>query len=194
MRICGRQRRVLAIIMGGALAATLVLVPAATSGATNFGSAGTPGIGNSANGVWLTNNYLWYGGKRALSDYNAAVNNIVNNQYNPTDLQASFSTASDCPDSLYDVCVFDSFYGNTGWIGVNQCAGTTTGSHPNQVCSLAFNKYNLDETPNNKPSLVCEELGHSVGIRHRFTDPVSCMSQQGNVLVTHDKNHINSQY
>jgi hypothetical protein len=190
----GKRTRGAIAFAASTLAATILLSTPQWGWATNFGSAGTPGGDVSDNGVWLTNNYLWYGGKRALSDYDAAVNWVVTNQYNPTNLQADFRTASDCPDASYDVCVFDSFYGNTGWIGVNQCITNTTGSHPNQVCSLAFNKYNLSFTPNTKRSLVCEELGHSVGLRHRFTDPVSCMSQQGDVLVTHDKNHINANY
>ncbi len=95
---------------------------------------------------------------------------------------------------MWDVCTFDSDYGNTGWVGVNQCAGTTTGSHPNQVCSLAFVKYNTRFGVNSAKSLACEELGHSVGLRHRFTNLVSCMSQQGEDLIPHDTNHINANY
>jgi hypothetical protein len=184
-------------IWGRALigAGLISVVFAPSAAATNFGSAGSPGIGTSDNGVWLTNNANWIVGRRDLTTfYRNGVTNAVLDEFAPTDLDPTLLSPDSCPDASYDVCAFDSNYGNTGWVGVNQCNGSTTGSHPNQRCSLAFNKYNLYYSVNSAKSLACEELGHSVGLRHRFADPVSCMSQQGDDLVLHDRNHINNRY
>ena len=163
--------------------------------ASNFGSSGTPGIGGTTSGVWLTNNYLWYVGKRDLtSTYGPAVSGSVNNDYAPTDLDPTVSVASSCPDASYDLSVFDSNYGDNGLNGWNQCAGDTTGSHPNQVCSLGFVKINLFYDPP-AAHIACHEMGHSIGLRHTTNDG-SCLKQNGpsSALTTHDESQINGHY
>lgn len=189
--------RIRDLVTGGvcALVVGLLVASAIPALGNNFGSAGTPGIGVNDNGVWLTNNANWNVGRRALAQFfSSGVTAAVNQEFDPTDLAANIDTPSGCPDSTYDVCAFDSDYGNTEWVGVNQCAGSTSGSHPNQECSLAFVKYNTRYSVNSAKSLACEELGHSVGLRHRFTDPDSCMSQIGEDLIPHDKGHIDDTY
>lgn len=45
-------------------------------------------------------------------------------------------------------------------------------------------------------SLVCEEVGHAVGLAHNIGDPDTCMSQDWNLtkLDSHDKGILNGRY
>ncbi len=179
---------------------TMPLVPIVMpwASASNWGSSGNPGVSGTTNGVWLTNNGAWNVGRRDLtSTYSTGVAQAVNNEYDPTDLSASLTSPASCPDDNYDVCVFDSDYGDNGFNGWHQCAGTTTGSHPNQVCSLGFVKINLFYSPPPK-RIACHELGHDVGLRHT-SNTASCMMTTADggtsaQLAAHDRGHINNYY
>ncbi len=166
--------------------------------ASNFGSSGTPGVSGTTNGVWLTDNRSWVIGRRDLtSTYSTGVAQAVNQEYDPTDINPSLSSPASCPDADFDLCVFDSDYGDNGLNGWNQCAGTTTGSHPNQVCSLDFVKINLHYSPPAK-RIACHEMGHGLGLRHTQND-ASCMKSTADggtssQLAAHDKTHINDNY
>ena len=177
---------------------SMVLLGGSTAHATNFGSAGVRGTGKDAagnwlNGVWLTNNTIWNVGRRGLTaTYSAGVYAAVEEEYEPTDLTAYAVTTSSCPDSTYDVCVYDADYGDNGLYGWNACAGSTSGTHPTQRCSLDWVRINLRFSPPAK-SIACHELGHSVGLRHSL-DQASCMSATGwsSDLTAHDRAHINA--
>lgn len=166
--------------------------------ASNFGSSGTAGVSGTTNGVWFTNNSGWYIGKRALTQtYSDGLQDTVFTQYVPTDLDVFTSAPSSCPDASYDTCVYDSAYGNNGYFGWNQCAGTTSGSHPNQVCSVTYVKINESKSPPAR-RVTCHELGHSLGLRHT-SEQASCVKETaagGNSesLSQHDKDHINARY
>lgn len=170
-----------------------------TAAATNFGSSGSAGTGGTTNGVWLTNNAGFVVVARALESwtYNGYVN-ASNNEFQPTDLSVSFSSASSCSDPSHDLCVFDGDYGNNGLDGWNSCAGTATDAHPFQRCSLAWNRINFYGSDPSWNYVACHEMGHSVGLRHTAgtTAPFSCMKEGSNYafLSTHDDGHINGIY
>ena len=176
----------------------VAILGVSSADATNFGSAGTAGTSGTTNGVWLSNNNFWNVGRRSLSaTYSTGVFNAVEDEYEPTDLTANPLTPSSCPDSGYDVCVYDADYGDNGLNGWNACAGVTSGSHPDQQCSLSWVRINLEYSPPAK-RIACHELGHSLGLRHTSTQ-ASCMKRTadgGNSsdLTAHDRSHINSNY
>lgn len=118
-------------------------------------------------------------------------------EYGPTDLTVGLGSPGGCPDEDWDVCVFDSDYGDNGFNGWNQCAGDTSGAHPNRRCSLGFVKINLYFSPPAK-RIACHELGHSIGLRHSGND-ASCMktTQDGGSsarLANHDVGHVDDEY
>lgn len=171
------------------------LVPAM---ATNFGSAGTAGSSGTTNGVWLTNNYFWNVGRRNLTaTYSTGVYQAVEEEYEPSDMDGAALTPDSCPDSGYDVCVYDYNYGDNGLNGWNACAGTTSGSHPTQRCSLDYVRINTYYSPPAK-RIACHELGHSVGLRHT-SDSASCLKRTADGgtssdLTSHDRTHLNNTY
>lgn len=185
----------LALALAAMLAVSAIAVlPGSPASATNFGSTGTPGAEGTNNGVWLTNDAFYNIGRMSMDAANStAVGNSITGDYNPTDLDAAALTGN-CNDPAYNACVFDSAYGNNNLAGWNACAGTTSGSHPNQTCSLAYIRFNQTYTWS-PDALACHEIGHSVGLRHS-TQAGSCMVNplSGSNLTSHDRAHINAAY
>ena len=192
------SRRKGASLVAVAALGLVAVLGTSNAGATNFGSAGTAGTAGTTNGVWLSNNNFWNVGRRSLTaTYSGGVFDAVEEEYEPTDLTANPLTPSSCPDSGYDVCVYDADYGDNGLNGWNACAGVTSGSHPNQQCSVSWVRINLEYSPPAK-RIACHELGHSLGLRHTSTQ-ASCLKRTadgGNSsdLTAHDRSHINSNY
>lgn len=183
-------------LLSAVTAVLLIVALPVTASSTNWGSSGTPGIGGTTNGVWFTPNSSWHVGLRELtSTYSTAVTQSVLNDYGPTALDVSVATASSCGQGSWDLCAFDSNYGNNGLAGWNQCAGSTSGSHPNQVCDLGFIKLNLYFSGPPPETRSCHELGHSVGLRHGAPAPAgSCMKSESGDLTQHDRDHIDGRY
>ncbi len=181
-----------------ATALATVIGPTATPAfASNFGSAGSSGITGTTNGVWLTTNASFVVGRISLTaTYSAAVTTVMNNQFNPTDLNVSIASPSYC-DSSIDTCIFDSNYGDNGLNGWNACDGPTSGSHPTMRCGTQWVRINeYYSPPANR--IVCHEVAHSVGLRHT-QEQSSCVKSTadgGNSasLSTHDRGHINATY
>lgn len=171
--------------------------------ATNWGSQGDAENDWSdpdVNGVWLTNNDNFWVGRwyltttyaNGVDDAMEELDDVANGDFNTT----TQSTTS-CPDSTYDACVMDYNYGANGYNGWNQCAGTTSGSHPNQVCSVCYVRINTFYSPPAK-RIACHELGHAMGLRHTSSQS-SCMKTTSSggtssSLSFHDLGHILDEY
>ena len=175
---------------------TFALVAPASA---NFGSSGTAGVGGTTNGVWLTNNNYFVVYKRSLSStYAAGVDATINNDYNTvTGFTALTLTRSSCIDAYADTCVYDSYYGDNGLNGWNSCWGSTSGSHPNQQCSVTWVRINQTYSPP-ATRIACHEIAHSTGLRHT-NNSASCVKRtadggRSSVLSSHDRSHLRNEY
>jgi hypothetical protein len=197
-----RQRKTILAVVGLVIIGLVPLL-ASPASADNFGSSGKPGTGNNSkgeplNGVWFTKDFRWSVARMKLTaTYSAGVEQAVEEEFNRSDLDGFVHNPIQCtemPQTPSDVCVFDDDYGGNGLWGWNACAGTTSGSHPNQRCSLAWVRINLRYSPAAK-AIACHELGHSVGLRHT-SDQASCMKDPptSSRLTSHDIAHLNSTY
>lgn len=192
-------RRIITLFAGVAL----LPIVATSAFAGNFGSIGSPGVGGTNNGVWLTPNADWYVASVSLTpEYAAQVFNTLHADYTVTDLAVFGPTAvTSCTGSSgWELCVFDSDYGDNNLYGWNACAGSVNGAHPNQKCTMAWVRLNLHFPLDNnmRRSNACHEIGHSVGLRHPApnTNVTSCMVVEiWNLSLTgHDRNHLNAAY
>lgn len=197
MNIWIHKRRTL--LLFATISLTLLLFVSTPVIASNFGSTGSPGTIGTTNGVWLTNNSTFNVYKRSLtSTYAAGVDDTIDNDYDtiPGWVATAF-TATSCDDTGADVCVFDFDYGNNGLLGWNACAGTTSGSHPNQQCSVSWVKINENYSPP-ATTIACHELAHATGLRHTSSSS-SCVntvvnSSTSKRLSSHDRNHLETEY
>lgn len=182
------------------LAFTWVTVSVQPVAASNFGSAsctgGTPTI--PTNCLSVGHNYIHkiYAVNLLVGMYNATVSS-VNDDYNPTDLQASMSSD---PNNT-DVFVYDDYYSYAlaGW-AVCPAGASQGGSHPDHWCIGQGVYYNLNATDyvadaGSRAYLACHELGHTVGLRHSG-ESASCMTVNtpngSSLLTAHDVAHINN--
>lgn len=136
------------------------------------------------------------------SQVSTNVNWVKNNVIDPTDLSSTrYTNQTNCADSLgHDICVFDEFYPpEVNWYGAADCVGTQSGNDPNRTCSRSRVRINLTNGGQPTQPVVCHEMGHSVGLRHR-TDVSSCLwnlgppSSNSSVWDAHDKAHVNTKY
>jgi hypothetical protein len=127
--------------------------------------------------------------------FSNAVEWVRQNQMNPTDLTTLYASSV---SSTY-LNIVDNDYGNTGWSGLYDCA-TGPNSGVCQRGDVIFNLWSgaapggsYDDTE--ARSLACEEIGHAMGLAHRYTE-AGCMAQQWSrtAWTTHDRNHINAWY
>lgn len=110
--------------------------------------------------------------------------------------------------SSWDVTARELNYGSTGVVGWVDCPPTAFqgGSHPSHHCAdqiLRLNDvYDFQyDTTNEARSVVCHELGHTVGLRHSndVDSPGSCMFRVGPDptrigLTPHDYEYLFSRY
>lgn len=179
-----------------AMASGFLLGTALPALASNFGS-----IQSGSDTGWLTDN-----GTVIVTQINlesattTGVNNAVANYNTVFSSTFGVSTWADtaCTDVPADMCVYDSYYGATlPWNAVVSCIGTTSGSHPNKVCTVTEILINLSKNLGAQ-RLACHEMGHSVGLRHS-SESASCMKDTSAggtsaVLSSHDKNHLATFY
>lgn len=184
----------------GSIVATVVLALLIGSppvvDASNFGSAGDVGAGGTTNGVFLTDGADWRVARRSLATANSTAVANAASDYSATSLNAFVSSPTSCTDASHDVCVFDSAYGNNGFVGWNACAGVASGNHAGMTCSLNYVRFN--QTYSFDPlGLACHELGHAVGLRHD-TATDTCMhtptSSARRYLSVHDRDNLNWWY
>lgn len=188
-------RRALTLLLSAVVALTFLFSVPLNASADDFGSEGTPGIDN--NGVWLIPSRNWDVARRVLTPaYSSGVSAALSASYSPTDLNVFLYTDTLCV-VMYEMCVYDSDYGDNGLNGWNSCVGTTAGSDPDQTCTKQYVRINLFFSPPAQ-RIACHEMGHGVGLRHS-DDQASCMKRTadgGNsqLLTAHDKGHLNTQY
>jgi len=151
---------------------------------------------------WLTSNAK-KAGDRDVYFWQCNLNDTVHDHFHhndahdidPTDI--STHLAHDC--DIRDVGVEDATYGLDDPQGFYHCHEL----HSADVCdkgevhiNLSYPK--LPEDPDHTRSVVCEEIGHSVGLGHR-SDRDSCMKSpsadsDSNHLDGHDKGHLDNHY
>ena len=127
---------------------------------------------------------------------------VISSQYQPTDLFFYYVTSND------DVGVFDGYYGTTGFAAAwTACAPGATyyGSEANHTrsCTPQDIRYNFsyasrwDENPVGESRwIACQEVGHTVGLRHNQGTTSTCMHDlpSTDVIIQHEKDHINANY
>ena len=195
------RRRRLALV---SLVTLLGVAMPAAAFAHNFGSQGTAGTGGTTSGVWFTPNSYWAAAGVNLNEFEFSMVVTMEDDYSPTDLDLHFSAPTSCTGSSgYDLCMFDSNYGDNDLYGWNACAGFTAGSHPNQTCTMDWVRWNtfFSTTIQEKNSIACHEIGHSVGLRHPTTgtDTTSCMRNDIDPGINQSLNqsminHLNDKY
>lgn len=111
-----------------------------------------------------------------------------------------YTTTNEDTDIHYpkEVNVYDFDYGDTGWYGRYYCNTWGAGN----ICSVGIVNINLFLQPplplNNieARSLMCEEVGHAVGLAHEPVATDTCMSQDwfDTLLNDHDLGILNARY
>lgn len=148
------------------------------------------------------------GGNSTVTFLKYYLTTVVSNAFNfndmnsieVTDIATTINTTTNPDNDIYyprEVNVYDADYGDTGWYGRWAC--TTWGSFG--VCVVGAVNINLFPEPPlplndaEARSLVCEEVGHAVGLAHS-RDANSCMSQDWalTLLNAHDKGILNGRY
>jgi hypothetical protein len=206
--------RRLAVAAVAGLAGLAVAAPSAS--ASNFGS--TPCGGTPPNCVSLGNNRTHtvrfrYLGQTSTSHEDipgirAATTYVLANVYSKTDLTAYHTDTDPQPDVVMDDFNFAAFPTIAGWVNCGRDSTGQGGSHPNKWCrgqTLTLNSYlywsgsGVFDTAAQRRNVVCHELGHTVGLRHRTDTKKSCMWTYagGGAAATidaHDRAHINGHY
>lgn len=129
------------------------------------------------------------------SGFSDAVEFVRQNGINPTDMTSLYASSV----SKTYINIADNDYGATGWYGLYNCAtGPNSG-----VCKRGDVLINLYApyvpggtwSATERRSLVCEEVGHALGLAHDFTRN-GCMSQDwaASDYTAHDDAHLNSWY
>lgn len=169
-------RRTVAVLIGSVVVLLFAVTPAI---ATNFGPYFAEGRFHTMNYVSLTQNWI------DASNYAKAHLTIV------TDMSASVVSYHDA-----DIALYDQNDGDVGYYGYWTCV--IEASYDPDICShghLVYNTYywtNLDM----RKSIACQEVGHSVGLRHDNTR-TTCMRSDENFPIaysSHDISHINGRY
>ena len=169
-----------------------------------FTAVGLVGIANATNnlghkaGANSTVTFLKY---YLTSTVSAAFDYNDFNNIEFSDITTTIRTTTDRDTDIWypqEVNVFDDDYGDTGWYGRWYCNTWAAGA----VCSVGtvnINLYPVPPLPLNATearSVVCEEVGHSVGLAHDFVATNTCMSQDWNdtLLNSHDTGILNGRY
>ncbi|BCJ70487.1 hypothetical protein CS0771_00310 [Catellatospora sp. IY07-71] len=187
--------------------------------AGNWGSTacgGTPvNCVSTANNRTHAIRYVDFGFRPGYEDADAHVpgaasetNWVISSVYNPTVL----SVYRDEADAYPDVWMYDANYGYlsgvTGWVECPPDNTGTGGSHPNRWCRgqrLRLNSYfywydsGVYDTIDQRRNVICHEMGHTLGLRHRTDTRASCMwtyagDGGGSTLDAHDTGHITARY
>lgn len=136
-----------------------------------------------------TNSTVTFNKSSLTALFDAAFNYNDANSIEPTDIN-TLVFVNTFPE---EVNVYDAYYGDTGWYGIWDCQSYSLPyCYQSRVrINLSARNYSLADSR----SLICEEVGHSVGLDHHYGWQ-SCMSQSWNQtkLDSHDMDHLNSIY
>lgn len=123
------------------------------------------------------------------TQFHNAFHHTDSNDIEPTDITTSLWGHSGGTRREVNVYDYVSASSNYGWATCVSLSGSTC-SEWTVVMNQAYSY-----TDRMAESLMCEEIGHSVGLDHRFVDG-TCMSQQFDEyhIDTHDHNHLDSLY
>lgn len=158
-------------------------------------------IAGSGGGIYWTNNTNWTTSACYLHSDTILSLNSAMATYRGTDLNGNHT--SSCSYSK-DLRVHDYNYGDTGWLGIAECVGSTYGSDPNAVCNshrVRINERNI--TPYNATVArsvynLCHEVGHAVGLRH-WNNNGTCLQKwldggSSTTITNTERNQLNAHY
>ena len=225
LRLSRRLRRPglrsVAGLVGAAFVASGVFLDAPSASADNFGATNCITFGssyqytecvsranNSAHVVKLdgsfgTNN--WYD----IPNMDTAVRDRLSNTYDPTVLTAYVNQNDPYPDVVAADYNWEGTDGVVGWAFCPSYNTGTGGSGTNTWCRgqrIFFSSWwywntTLLDTWEARHFLACHELGHTLGLRHNWSDGDSCMrtgesawNTRNRFLSAHDRDHINASY
>ena len=171
----GLQRRLMAGSVGMATVGAAFFFGADPAAGDNWGSSQP--AGDPQNAVSL-------GGGSSSSTHSISFHDVaamrqptldaLNNVY---DNVSGMSVQVNADNGSADVRVFEDFYGLNGAYGWANCPSdaTVSGSHPTRRCFNQTVKYNdsygltaLMSSSSGRKALACQELGHTLGLRHAF--------------------------
>jgi hypothetical protein len=201
-----------------ALAAVVLVAPPAA--ATNFGSTtcGTTTSGRPPNCISLANNryhavnFRYFGetasSREDIPGIRDATTYVLANVYSPTDLSAYRDEDDSQPDVIMSDFSYSGFPDIAGWVNCPSDNTGQGGSNPNRWCrgqTLTLNSYlywvgeGVFDTAAQRRNVVCHELGHTLGLRHRTDTTDSCMWKYAGdgaaaTLDGHDRAHVNGRY
>lgn len=184
-----------AVVAGGLLIAKAHAGPQPAE-ASNFGWNGTIFLSDDSNLI------IYY--SSLTSRVATSVDGVRGESLDPTNLITTRVTTHGSGIRQADISVVDEYYGDTGWSGQSVCQQSYYAyfNDPDMVYFCVHNhvRINLSSYRNNtdrsRKHVVCQELGHAVGLRHTTLDG-SCMESgdfSETTLSKHDAGHINTQY
>ena len=152
-------------------------------------------------GTYVPDNTPLYRGDWLTSVVQNAVGWVIPNQLNPTDLNASYTPTGGTGDVwVYDANFYASSLVYGGWKCLDPVGTYNLGSCTNGRVRIDTSNDVTPYSTTEARSLLCEEMGHSVGLGHRFLAPndpdPGCMSQDWTETnyTSHDVNHLNTWY
>lgn len=171
------------LALGFASLVCAALLLSADSAKANFGATGpsTCGYQNNnsgpdpvtgcvslANNKWHAVRFAGLGNSNGWTNIDDDLEYVIDNRLDPTDLVAY----RDDTDPLPDVWAMDNNYLNNGFIAWVDCPAAHTGvgggTGTQRWCRGQYLRFNsFYEGLANGRSLACEEIGHTVGLRHR---------------------------
>lgn len=173
-----------------AVAATLGYSGAALASHYWYCSGSTP---------WKYANYYIYFYNGASGDYytmgQEEAKTDSNSWHNYTDVTLAQVSAAGSTDHMN---IYSGYYGSTGWLGIAEIRGysgctITNGRVRMNMSYLENGSY----TRTNKKHVMCQEIGHLLGLNHNRNSTTTCMNDS--ILTapypnSHDQTLVNGMY
>ncbi len=159
------------------------------------------GVGTGSNWNTTDNSYkagdsnVWFNQCAMQANTHDAFHANDSHDIEPTDITTSLSAAHDACDTV-DVRINDFGYGTNRPRGFYECHVFNSPQNCDEGHAHINTSYSaIPENYNETLEVVCEEIGHSVGLDHSDFDS-SCMSNDVNArhLDGHDQGHLDDHY